>query len=100
MTPDRLMKFVPMALRRLATNRADYMNSPFGLSAVVAGIAKQAALGEGNFIGTVPGMMLATWIKAGSSSDEKFLKHSFLRLASGRWCCVTNVRFVLRMLGM
>jgi hypothetical protein len=86
MGPDQLMKFAPMALRKLATNRADYMNSPFGLSTIVAGIAKQAALGEDNFVGGVPGMMLATWIKAGSSSSEKFPKAQFL--APGKWTLV------------
>ena len=83
MAPDRLMKFIPMALGRLV-NMRDYHRS--GTSLVVTGIAKQSALARNNFVSCVPGMTLATWTKVGSSSAERSPKAQFL--APGEWTLV------------
>ena len=74
------------ALQRLAAARDEYIDSTFSLSGVVAGIAKQAAVSDDKFVSCIPGMLLATWIKAGSSSGEKFPKAQFL--VPGEWTLV------------
>ena len=67
MSADRFLQFIPMALERLASADVDRLNGTFSASSVLTGLAKRGSIDEDNKITCVPGMMLATWMKAGTS---------------------------------
>ena len=71
MAPDRVMKLVPMALRRLVATDGFKVSSTMRSSTVLVGIAKQAAVGEDRFVSYIPGFMYETWMTAGTSTAEE-----------------------------
>lgn len=83
---DRFMKFIPMALHRLASARDGDFRSASSTSSLVAGIAKQAAVAKDLAVSCVPSMTLATWTEARSSSDTREPKAQFI--APGEWTLV------------